>query len=213
VPRSNDNRWIRECEVCGKEFQQSRPGVRTCSRTCGNKLPHNTGGTQVKAGLLPRTCQNPECGKTYAPARENQVACSKACLLKTPSYREAQRRTDMRPERQQVKNEQRRVEISKDPVSRRAENFRQNLRKYGLTPEQYHAKLAGQDDKCMLCGQPAKPGGVRAESKLHVDHDHVTGRNRDLLCGNCNKGLGCFKDDPALLRAAADYVERHRVTV
>ena len=62
----------------------------------------------------------------------------------------------------------------------------------------------------MLCGKAAKPGGVRAASKLHADHDHATGRHRDLLCLSCNNGIGYFYDNPALLRAAADYIERHR---
>ncbi len=58
-----------------------------------------------------------------------------------------------------------------------------------------------QGGLCAIC---------RTAPAEHVDHDHVTGRVRQLLCFNCNGGLGQFKDDPAVLRAAASYVERHR---
>jgi hypothetical protein len=44
---------------------------------------------------------------------------------------------------------------------------------------------------------------------LHIDHNHLTGKTRALLCDKCNVGLGSFRDNPDLLRKAAAYLEFH----
>jgi hypothetical protein len=207
MPRSEDGRWTRACEICGDEFQQKRPGQRTCSVACRAKLPHNTGGVRVKAGLDPRQCQNPECGKTYQPVRESQTSCSRACLLKTPQYIEAQRRTERRPERHAARNQRRKMETTKDPDLQRFLNLRGNLRYlYGLdlTLAEYQEWRARQNGHCKICGREV------SGKSAHTDHDHATGKLRDELCDTCNRGLGNFKDDPSLLRVAAEYIERHR---
>lgn len=80
-----------------------------------------------------------------------------------------------------------------------------NLQKYGLTIESRDAILAAQSGRCAICPNVldvTKPKGC------HVDHDHKTGRVRGLLCSGCNIGLGHFRDNPALLRAGAVYLER-----
>jgi hypothetical protein len=82
-------------------------------------------------------------------------------------------------------------------------------RNYRITSEQHDEMLADQHGLCAICGQPPKPEGVRAASRLHVDHDHETGRVRGLLCLNCNRGIGAFGDDANLLRLAADYLDHH----
>jgi len=45
---------------------------------------------------------------------------------------------------------------------------------------------------------------------LAVDHNHDTGKVRELLCNTCNNGLGCFKDDPKLLQSAIKYLNKHK---
>jgi hypothetical protein len=77
--------------------------------------------------------------------------------------------------------------------------------KYGPAVAALYDQLAeAQGDVCEICGKPQI-----ASMRLAVDHDHVTDDIRALLCNPCNAGLGAFKDNPALLRKAADYLERH----
>lgn len=75
-------------------------------------------------------------------------------------------------------------------------------KKFGIGLHQYQTILQEQNGVCYLCGQPDF-------RNLAVDHCHKTGRVRRLLCTSCNTGLGKFKDDPELLRKAANYVEQN----
>lgn len=73
-------------------------------------------------------------------------------------------------------------------------------RKFNFTWEDYERLFSEQEGRCAICRKnPAKD----------VDHDHVSGKVRALLCNPCNKGLGCFRENPSFLREAARYVEAH----
>ena len=87
-----------------------------------------------------------------------------------------------------------------------ATHKRARLKRYGLTFESYADMVVAQGDKCAICGSSEKRG---AGDRWHVDHCHKTGRTRGLLCGLCNTGIGQMQDDPARLRAAANYLERN----
>lgn len=71
----------------------------------------------------------------------------------------------------------------------------------------YQRLLESQGGKCAICGAEKSHGGKR----LAVDHVHLTGIIRGLLCTDCNTGIGILGDDPDRLRNAADYVQRHRI--
>ena len=81
-------------------------------------------------------------------------------------------------------------------------------RRYGITLADFDRMFLEQGGRCAICDvQFERSAGA---ASVHVDHCHKTGALRSLLCQRCNMRLGPFKDDPGLLRAAADYLDRHR---
>jgi recombination endonuclease VII len=81
-------------------------------------------------------------------------------------------------------------------------------KKFQLSKETYQLLLNKQGGLCAICkraevAMDRRSGRVKA---LAVDHDHLTGRVRGLLCGSCNRGLGLFKEDTRLLELAVKYL-------
>jgi hypothetical protein len=93
----------------------------------------------------------------------------------------------------------------RENASRVARASRQShlLRKYGLSVCDYEAACERASHACEICGETCPTG-----TRLSVDHDHMTGSLRGLLCRWCNAGLGHFRDDPTRLAAAVAYLNR-----
>lgn len=67
--------------------------------------------------------------------------------------------------------------------------------------------LKDQGGVCAICfDEPAT-------RRLALDHDHLGGSERGLLCTRCNMGLGYFRDSQVILGSAIDYLERWQRTV
>ncbi len=83
--------------------------------------------------------------------------------------------------------------------------------KFGATPEDIARLFKEQDGKCAICRcEEESPDGTTGRTReLAMDHNHSTGKLRGLLCGACNKAIGMLGDDPAVLRAAITYLEKH----
>ncbi len=94
---------------------------------------------------------------------------------------------------------------------------RKLLKRYGLTLEDYDRMWAVQSGRCAICREcsPSKlvMRGTKLQHVLHIDHDHDTNKARGLLCSQCNRALGQFRDDPRLLIAALAYLETHGKSV
>lgn len=84
----------------------------------------------------------------------------------------------------------------------------QSLRsKYGLSAEEY-AQLLAKDD-CGICGGDLLPVGGLQDRCPAIDHDHSTGKVRDILHRRCNMAIGAFDDDLSLLFSAFVYLTKH----
>lgn len=83
-------------------------------------------------------------------------------------------------------------------------------KEYGVTPEWYDETFAAQGNGCAICGGQCKKIEDGHQNYMAIDHCHGTGRVRGILCNDCNLAIGHMKDDPATLRAAADYLDRYQ---
>ena len=83
--------------------------------------------------------------------------------------------------------------------------LRHILKRVNLTLEEYIRVLKKQNGVCAICGNPETSPRYK---RLTIDHNHITGEFRGLLCHVCNRGLGLFKDDPILTKAATAYLRR-----
>lgn len=61
--------------------------------------------------------------------------------------------------------------------------------------------VADQNGRCAICERHMSPP--------HIDHDHATGRVRELLCGPCNQGIGSLGDNVDRVQRALEYLTRH----
>lgn len=103
-----------------------------------------------------------------------------------------------------------------------AEKYRNNHRdkihdyklktRYNITLDQYNEMLQKQNGKCDICGckESALHNTTKKVQRLAVDHCHITGKVRGILCQDCNRGIAKFKEDVSLFDKAKEYILKHK---
>ena len=173
------------CSACKGEFPTSS----------FHKATKTTRGYQYKCKTCVSADDKSEYRKTYQRVKVAQWRES------NPDKRKEQKR--------------RHYEKHKDKIDQRAKDWYENnkerhvnnalLRKYGVTLDQYNLLRAQQDFRCAVCNAHETDVG----KQMFVDHDHVTGKIRKLLCTKCNVGIGMLQDNPAIMERAATYIRDH----
>jgi hypothetical protein len=145
------------------------------------------------------------CGNDFTPRANGgkpQIWCSKTCRALRADLAKRSKKWHAANRAYANLREQLRRKNNKG-----AERLR-DLKAHGMNEEIYASLLAKQKGRCGIC-RIDKPSRRRAH--FDIDHCHRTLSVRGLLCERCNRGIGFFDDDPAVLRAAATYLEQPAV--
>jgi len=135
-----------------------------------------------------------ECGTPFKKRIKTHIFCSTLC-----------RQTERGRSRWKTHKEElslRHKKWSTENFSKRR-NYMINYT-YGITPNQYDEMLESQNHSCFIC----KRHENEFKSKLAIDHDHVTGEIRGLLCSICNKMVIGKNRDPEIFKRAYEYLSR-----
>ena len=205
--KKNTQLWTCQCD-CGKQTVVRRHElVSGKTQSCGC--------WQIWRKRLPidRKCSNPDCderdpSKFYYSKRngERYPMCILCTNAKNKRNRQILMQDEERAQRFLERNRERAAEYRRlhpeaywEGADRRENN--RYKKQYGVSLYAVRRMTEELQNRCMICG---------AATKLTIDHCHTKGAFRGLLCGDCNRALGLFHDNPDTLRRAADYLEMDR---
>jgi hypothetical protein len=98
-------------------------------------------------------------------------------------------------------------EINDTPEYKERQRDNHLKRLYGISADEYDTFYREQGGVCAICKQESDATGKNA--KLHVDHDHATGKVRGLLCYRCNVSMGFLSENQERIYQILDYLNIH----
>lgn len=161
----------------------------------GKPCKHGHDGKRYRSGVCVECArEGMRQGPSSPEKREQRKLYSRSYhLKKTPEQKEA--------------DKVRHANWRKTDKGKRNTANRYFKRAYGITADQIDEMIASQGNACAIC---KKSGLLERYGRLSVDHDHLTGKVRELLCDDCNIAIGILGEDTIRLEAAIKYLKRHR---
>lgn len=145
-----------------------------------------------KITSIQETCKSKDCNNTftryqYQIKKGTGLFCSQQCAAITNN-----------PIRSQKKNFtdlciycKENNKVKKSAYCRPCLNIKERTRLFGLTIDDFHDMMKNQNNKCSIC----KTDKCSTGRNFAIDHDHVTGNVRGLLCCGCNIRLGWYENN------------------
>lgn len=157
--------------------------------------------TRLEAATATDKCRH--CGAAYPLREKISSRLCKLCRKKERHERYVKRR--------EIEIADSRAWQINNPGRAYLTKRQHKLAKLGMTTELYDVMHESQGGLCAICKNPETQRRKGKVYRLATDHNHKTGFIRELLCSRCNKLIGAADENADILRAAADYIEKHAV--
>lgn len=205
APKRNQERYAKCKCICGEVKEVGLKSLaRGRSTSCGCKRsevePYNA-LVVLEGEAVPRCrrCDQPMSRRNDKSTKRGWRWRCVPCALQALADANPGGRTDYQRTKEWREN---------NPDGYKAGNVNRALAKYGMDLEDFTLMRDDQGHECAMQGCDA---GIDEFPSVftHVDHCHITGRVRGILCNKCNRGLGFFNDDISKLEAAVLYLKKH----
>jgi hypothetical protein len=147
--------------------------------------------------------------KIYLPEKtliiNNKKQCTKCNEFKDLSFfsKRINRKSGVQSSCKKCKNKR----VKRDPKKTREISL---YKSYNISSLDFENILASQNNKCAICGIDQNSLKDGKKKYLCVDHCHITGSIRGLLCDKCNRGIGLLGDNIDNLFNAIDYLKKYK---
>jgi hypothetical protein len=199
--RNRTDVFEHNCVVCGKGFTSYNKNAKMChGLNCSLKIRES-----VTSGLNAQGVFSKRCGRCdehkplecfciqFSAESGNRFIFSSYCKQCKKMWHDQRRRSHHA------------IALESERKSRFRDCY--NVGEYTKIVE-------SQDGMCAICGvghvAKHKSGHRKKVTNFCVDHDHVTGKIRGILCHRCNIVLGQACDDPDFLVKCAEYLRKHQ---
>lgn len=180
----------------GKPTNKGRHALYRCLCDCGSEII--IPGSRIKSG------KSKSCGCLLPDAIRERCDALEVNLARDRRETGVSKWSQLTPDRKAYYAQWQR-EYRKTPNGKRYTRA-MNLKKFGITPEQYDELHKKQKGLCASCGRPeTKPANQFGKPRLAVDHCHKSNIVRGLLCMKCNRALGLLDDDPEIVERLLRY--------
>ena len=177
--------------------------MKTCSKCCIEKPRSEFAKRKASLdGLQPscKACKKSEYANWYA---SNSDVSKKASVSWATKNHKRVRANTVKWRSENSERVKRNMDAWRKANPEKAKSHRLK-NKFSITLEYFNELLEAQNYRCKICNTDVP----RGRGNFHIDHDHLTGKVRGLLCNCCNVGLGMFKDDEEILLKAAAYLSK-----
>lgn len=179
--------------------------MKTCRKCKVEKPPSDFGnlarsldGLQTKC----RACKNADARNDYAVNPPNPEKASESSKKYYAANRESRKEYSINyrvENREKVKESQRNYRVAYPEKVKESDRRCRIARDYGISSKDFEQMKLTQGGACAICK-------VVPKKRLHIDHDHSSGRVRALLCSSCNLVLGHLKDSAEKAESMASYL-------